>query len=77
EIFASGKTFSTSNLDPRALPVREIKPWVDINMGLEYRYTKALSGFIQFNNLSATHYQQWYNYPVQRFQAMLGFTYAL
>ncbi|MFZ4401675.1 MAG: hypothetical protein ACOYO1_16710 [Bacteroidales bacterium] len=48
----------------------------DVNFGLEYRYSKILSGFINLNNLAAMRYQNWYNYPNQRFSLMAGITYA-
>ena len=47
----------------------------DVNLGVEYRYNKRISAFVQFNNLAAQRYQRWYNYPVQSFQVMGGFTF--
>jgi hypothetical protein len=47
----------------------------DFNLGVEYRYTKRLSAFVQFNNFTAQRYQRWMNYPVQGFQAMGGVTF--
>lgn len=47
----------------------------DVNLGVEYRYNKRISAFVQFNNLAAQRYQRWYNYPVQSFQALGGFTF--
>jgi hypothetical protein len=46
----------------------------DINLGLEYRYNKRLSAFIQMNNLASQRYNRWYNHPVQIFQFMGGIT---
>ncbi|MEY3075488.1 MAG: hypothetical protein RJB25_1130 [Bacteroidota bacterium] len=47
---------------------------VDVNLGLEYRYTPRISLFLQANNLAAQRYNRWYSYPVQPFQVMGGFT---
>ena len=47
----------------------------DANLGLEYRYNKRISGFINLNNLAAQRYKRWYNYPVQGFQVMGGVTF--
>lgn len=47
----------------------------DVNLGVEYRYNKRISAFLQFNNLAAQRYQRWYNYPVQSFQVMGGVTF--
>ena len=46
----------------------------DANIGLEYRYNKRVSGFINLNNVAAQRYKRWYNYPTQGFQAMVGVT---
>ncbi len=54
-----------------------LNPLVDLNLGVEYRYTKMLSLFIKFNNLAASRYYMWNQYPMQRFHVMAGFTYIL
>jgi hypothetical protein len=46
----------------------------DINLGLEYRYNKRLSVFVQLNNVASQRYMRWYNYPVQIFQFLGGVT---
>lgn len=50
--------------------------FVDLYLGLEYRYTKRLGVFLDFSNLSASKYERWYRYPVQRSLLLLGATYA-
>jgi hypothetical protein len=60
-------------------PVTQVKQMdlgliADVNLGLEYRYNKRLSAFIQLNNLASQRYMRWYNYPVQIFQFMGGIT---
>jgi len=54
-----------------------IEGYFDGNLKAEYRYTSLLSFFLKLNNFSASRYEEWYLYPVQRFQIMAGFTYAL
>jgi hypothetical protein len=49
----------------------------DINLGLEYRYNRILSGFFRLNNLTNAMYYKWNNYPLQGFSVMAGFTYSL
>jgi hypothetical protein len=46
----------------------------DVNLGVEYRYSKRISAFIQLNNIASQRYQRWYNYPVQPIQVMGGVT---
>jgi len=53
----------------------QLKPYVDANLGVEYRYNKRISAFIDFNNLTAAKYQRFTNYPVQRFNVLGGFTF--
>ncbi|MDQ3191519.1 MAG: hypothetical protein M3Q58_07995 [Bacteroidota bacterium] len=54
----------------------KLKGFADVNLGVEYRYTKQLSAFINFNNIGAASYSRWYNYPMQRFNLLGGFSYS-
>jgi hypothetical protein len=54
----------------------EIDSKVDLNLGVEYRYSKVLSGFLTLNNILGQRYFHWYNYPSYRFNMMLGVTYS-
>jgi hypothetical protein len=47
----------------------------DANIGAEFRYTKRISIFANFNNVAAQRYKRWFNYPVQGFQFMAGATF--
>lgn len=47
----------------------------DVNLGIEYRYNKRISAFIQMNNIASQGYMRWYNAPVQRFQFLGGVTF--
>lgn len=49
----------------------------DLNLGIEYRYSKLLSFWVKFNNMTAQSYYLYNQYPSYRFRAMLGFNYAL
>jgi len=72
-IFFTGSRYAKGiNQDPI-----EMKPYLDANLAIEYRYTKILSFFLRLNNLTAAKYQIWNQYPVQRFQFLVGFSYAL
>ncbi len=50
--------------------------FLDAYIGAEYRYTKRLSVFLDLSNLSASKYERWYRYPVQRGLVIGGFTYS-
>ena len=45
---------------------------VDFNLGIEYRYNKRITAFLQFNNMFSQRYYDWYNYPVQPIQVIGG-----
>ena len=47
----------------------------DANLGIEYRYNKRISAFVQLNNVASQGYMRWYNAPVQRFQFLGGVTF--
>lgn len=48
---------------------------IDANLGVEYRYNKRISAFVQLNNFASQSYMRWYNAPVQQFQVMGGVTF--
>ncbi len=54
---------------------KKLDAWADLNLGIEYRYRKKLGMFLKLNNITATRYQRWYNYPSYRFNAMVGLSY--
>jgi len=73
DIFYIGKRYAQAP----ANTVEQLNGYIDANLGIEYRYTKTLSFFLRFNNLTASKYQVWNQYPVQRFQFLAGFSYSL
>ncbi len=50
---------------------------LDFNLGVEYRYTKILSAWIRLNNITASKYYTWNQYPAQRFNLVVGISYSL
>lgn len=56
--------------------VMDLDGFLDLHLGLEYRYTKRLSAFLDLSNLSASKYERWYRHPVQRGLLLGGVTYA-
>ncbi len=51
-----------------------LKGFVDLNLGLDYRYTKNVSLFVQLNNLTNNQYERWVNLPVYGFNVLGGLT---
>lgn len=78
DVFVMGKQLATKA--PKNVSEQnfvELKGATDINLGFEYRYTKKISAFANFNNLGSFRYERWQNYPTQRFNFLAGLTYAL
>lgn len=75
DLFFVGKRYAHSGPGPD--DARELSAFADLNLGIEYRYTKMLSFWLKFSNLAGMGYETWNYYPVQRFQLMGGFSYAL
>jgi hypothetical protein len=55
----------------------EMPSHFNLNLTAEYRYSKILSIWTRFNNISFRDYYEWAYYPSQRFLFMVGFTYSL
>ncbi len=55
---------------------KALYPIFDINLGIEYRYTKNLGAFMNFNNIAGTRNYYLFNYPSQRFNFMMGISYS-
>lgn len=55
---------------------QELKGVFDANLSIEYRYTKKLSAFINFNNIASQAYERWQDYPTQKFGVLGGLTYS-
>lgn len=70
--FASDST-TTSGVKVVA---KELKGVFDANIGLEYRYTKKLGFFLNFNNIANFRYYRYSNYPTQKFSLMGGLSYS-
>lgn len=74
DLFMNGRRWvkpPMQNQDPFKL-----EGYADINLGLEYRYSKVLSGYLKFRNLLGNNYSIYNNYPVYGLHAFLGITYA-
>jgi len=57
-------TFTSSSLDA----------FYDVSAGIDYRFKKKLSVFVQANNIASSRYQRWYKYPVYGFNIIGGLT---
>jgi len=58
------------------LEAQEINGWTDINLGAEYRFNKALSFWLNFNNITNSKYYRWNNYRSYGINLMGGVSYS-
>jgi len=74
DMFTTGKRYvKTSSITK---PIKSLEGVSDVNLGIEYRYTKKLSAFLNLNNLTSSKYDTWYLYPMYRFNIKAGLTYT-
>ncbi|MBS3770440.1 MAG: hypothetical protein V5A47_08275 [Bacteroidales bacterium] len=74
DLFLSGRRW-VKPAGPSEDPFK-LEGYADLNLDLEYRYSKVLSGFLKLKNLLANNYSIYNNYPVYGLHAYLGITYA-
>jgi len=79
EVFYFGPVYglTTGTYANSPMITKKIKSYIDINLLLEYRYNKVLSGFLNLYNISGTRFEKWLDYPSRKFSLMAGITYAL
>lgn len=54
----------------------DLKPYFDMSLKAEYKYSGRISAFIEANNLTGTKYDMYYRFPVQRVFIMGGLKFA-
>ncbi len=78
DVFVIGNQYALSpvyNNSVYTIQPKLLKGIVDVNIGAEYRYSKMLSFFVNFNNIANTRYYRWERNPSQRFNLMAGLTF--
>ena len=81
EFSVSGQLFFQSKIYAKVLREGELQiaergAYADLNLGAEYRFNDRVSAFARLNNVAATRYFRWYNYPSQRINVMGGLTFS-
>jgi hypothetical protein len=75
DIFAFDKEYARV-FDNGKIEAKKLNGIIDANLSVEWRYTKVLSAFVNFNNLGSSKYYRWNNYPSRRFNVLFGVSYA-
>lgn len=79
KIYVNAEYFATSTRNSRDLSgnTYNLAAINDINLGLEYRYKKNISGFVNVNNILNKRYELWNNYRAQGLNVLAGITFSL
>jgi len=79
KIYVNAEYFATSARSARDLNEQtyDLGAINDINLGMEYRYKKNISGFVTVNNILNKRYQLWNNYRSQGLNVLAGVTFSL
>jgi hypothetical protein len=79
KLIVNGQNLNVLPVLPPKLPpeIIEMPDHFNLNLSAEYRYSKILSFWTKFNNISYKRYYEWVYYPSQGFLFMVGFTYSL
>jgi hypothetical protein len=73
DLIHQGERFA-KNFSDLTTPITLKSIW-DLNLQLEYKYSKVLSGFVEVHNLLSQQYYVWNQYPEQRINFLLGVSY--
>ncbi len=57
--------------------MEKLKPFADLNLKVNYNYSKALTIFADLYNMADKSYLIWNQYPAQRFNFIFGLSYKL
>lgn len=56
---------------------KELEGYFDLSLGVEYRYNRRVSAYLNVNNILNQNYEVWHRYPVQGINVLAGFTWSL
>lgn len=71
-----GAILHETNSPTYIMTAQQLKGWVDVNIGAEYRFNKALSFWLNINNLSHSRYYKWNNYRSYGINLLGGVSYS-
>ncbi len=71
EIFVVNSQYAPLDVDG-VIATKKLPGYPDLNLGAEYKYSKLIGVFLHLNNLANAAYQQWDNYPTERFNVLVG-----
>ena len=74
DFVAMGAQQQRTGLSEATKSFNKIDAFYDISAGIDFKFKKKISLFVQANNIMSTRYQRWYNYQVLGFNLIGGLT---
>lgn len=75
DVFSRSRVYART-YESGEVVAKSLSGYADVNLGIEYRYTKLLSGFLDLNNILNRQYYKWNEYPSYRFNVLAGISYS-
>ncbi len=73
EFFVVGSQYAPVETDDGIITgAKTLAGYPDLNLGLEYRYNKVFTAFLNLNNIANVAYYTWDNYEMMRFNLLVG-----
>ncbi|MCX6181922.1 MAG: hypothetical protein NT150_08360 [Bacteroidetes bacterium] len=76
DVYYLGEQFARGAYDGTTYSAEKLPGIVDANIGIEYKYNKRISAFLNVNNMLNKQYRRWNQYPGYGINFLGGFTYA-
>jgi outer membrane receptor protein involved in Fe transport len=75
EFFVVGSQYAPEMVNG-IMTTKTLAAYPDLNLGVEYKYNKVFSAFLNLNNIANVAYYTWDNYEMQRFNLLIGIRFA-
>lgn len=80
KILFSANTYVLGGIKAREIGTEDVvvdlKPIVDIGLGVEYMFSRQTTAYLKADNLLSQNFQRFYNYPSRRLVVSIGASYA-
>jgi hypothetical protein len=71
EFFVVGSQYAPKIVDG-VMTAKTLSGYPDLNLGVDYKYNKTFTAFLNLNNIANVAYYSWDNYEMQRFNFLIG-----
>jgi hypothetical protein len=71
EFFVVGSQYAPETIDG-VTTAKTLSGYPDLNLGLDYKFNKSFTAFLNLNNIASVAYYTWDNYEMERFNLLVG-----